>query len=50
MPAIEVARRLVREHAVRPRDDRACDRRTLALAARKFGRVMQHPLAQSHSA
>src|SRR5688572_21149312 len=37
---VEVARRLVREEELRPRDERARNRNALALAAREFARAV----------
>jgi hypothetical protein len=45
--AVQVAGRLVGQHAGRPRHQRARDRHPLALAARELGRAVQQALAQA---
>ncbi len=45
--AVEVAGRLVGEHARRPRDERAGERRALPLAARQLARSMVQPMREA---
>ena len=44
---VEVPGRLVREEDRRLRDERACDRDPLLLAARELGRAMREPVAET---